>query len=584
MKHSITALCWLLPYLIYAQGATFKAICNASEVVAGEPFEVSFRMENAKITAFTKPDFRDFDAMGPSTSSAVSYVNGKTFQNETYTFVLYAKREGKFIIGAATAQSSTGQRLASQPISIKVVKGSKSNTAQASSNTDFFLRTEVSNTKPVVGEQVAVDLKLYWRAAIQNYSLVQLPQINNVFSHDVRLLGDTKKTEVVNGKQYATQVLHRTVIFPTKAGQLTINGGIIQIGVLDESADVFSPFAQIAPHTLKSDAVELQVAAFPTPPADFSGTVGDFEVQAYTEKTTITSDDVVHLFVRVHGKGDLKQVFAPKIEFPNGAFENYPPNANEEIRENGAMLGGTKTFEYVLTPRAVGEFEVRPTFVFYSTQSRQFVRKDTTFRIVVTQGKNALPTLSNGSLPTPTDSTSQAAPKDSTLQPLAPQTETLLAPRSESLWYKWWFWGVCMLPFGAMVGIRYREQHQATQNAIPEKVIRRQNANNTASKRLAQAQQLLQQGDNKGFHNEISSVLRTYVADKLHIALAEVNKQRIQTELEARQVPTATIQSLIVMLQTCELALFAGINTSESMQSLHTQANSLLSDLEKHLS
>ena len=61
---------------------------------------------------------------GPNRMNSMTMVNGSATSSETYSYVLQAKREGVFTIGAASVVVK-GQNLVSAPLSIIVSKGKK---------------------------------------------------------------------------------------------------------------------------------------------------------------------------------------------------------------------------------------------------------------------------------------------------------------------------------------------------------------------------------------------------------------------------------------------------------------------------
>ena len=98
---------------------------NAVEL--GSQFRLSFVL-NTQGDNLKLPDLESFDVlMGPSTSNSTSIemINGKTTRSVTfsYTYILQAKKEGKFTIQPATIEAD-GKTYTSNPVTIQVVKGS----------------------------------------------------------------------------------------------------------------------------------------------------------------------------------------------------------------------------------------------------------------------------------------------------------------------------------------------------------------------------------------------------------------------------------------------------------------------------
>jgi len=574
---------------ISAQMPVFKAICNVTEVVVGQPFEVSFKLENARIKALNLPNFPDFEVMGPATSIAQSYINGKTFQMETYTYMFTPKTVGKLTIPSVVVQTNTGVRLTSAAISLKSSKSvagannANPNSSRGQGAPDIgdkvLLRIIPSNTSPVVGEQLVVDLRIYTQVDIRQLELMKAPRTENVFSHDIRNLNDEPERIMLGGKQYTTKILHRAVIFPNKSGKLRLEGGLAAISVMNSDTEGF--FTQMHNYKIASDPLEIDVQQPSNMPANFSGTVGEYKMQAYLETPKITTDDAVRLIVRIEGSGDLKQVFAPEISFGEQAFELFPPNIDEKIVDNGKLLGGTKTFEYVLTPYQVGELEIKPIFTFYNPSERRFVRQDTTLRISIAQGKNPIAQPKNNAV-----ANANTAKLDSTkvvLTPLEPAKETVLRPLPTTFYGSWWFWLLLLSMPTVAVAARLRRQQQSADPVLQaQKEVK--SMKNATTQQLAKAQTFLQAGNTKGFYEEIAQALLLFVSHKLAIPFAELQKSRIAQELANRGIDEAQIKQLQRVWQTCEMALYAGMTSQDSMQSVYKEAQECIVQLEQKIS
>ena len=218
--YKIFALVFLLPAfaaMLTAQMPSFKAVCNVSNTAIGQPFELTFRLENARIKELQLPRLTDFDVMGPATTIAQSYVNGKSSQVEAYTYILSPKKAGKITIGAATAKTNTGQTLSSQAIVINVAKSPAANANAGQPNIGnngqngqgfdelgdrVLVKIVASNNSPVVGEQVVVDFRIYTLVDIKQIDLVRAPRAEDVFAHDIRTLDDPSQTANIGGKTY----------------------------------------------------------------------------------------------------------------------------------------------------------------------------------------------------------------------------------------------------------------------------------------------------------------------------------------------------------------------------------------------
>lgn len=565
----------LSPTISFGQ-AVFEAVCNASEVLTGNPFEVSFQLKNAKVKKLDPPSFNGLQAQGPNIGQSFSYINGKSSTNESYSYYVVANKPGTYKIGSAKVVTNKGQTLTSRPITVKVVE--KTNAGKSDLENKVFLRTELSNTDAVVGEQVTVDIRIYTQVGIEQTEMVKEPSFENMFSHYLRSFADKPEMVVVDGDQYYTQILRRIVVFPSKPGTIIVEPAIVDIGIAgNKGGGLFNPF-YLVPYTLKSLPIELSVKELGGAASGFSGAVGSYDMLAHVSKNSIRSDDVVELTVQVRGQGDIKQVLKPSLGLNNKYFDQFPPTVNEDIREGGGLLGGFKEFKYVLTPKAVGKFNIQPKFVFFDPQKKQFVSIDTTIMVNVVQGTNSLPTKAE-----------QDANKDSNNLEIQEEiTEELMAfkaPLAEAHFSQnkttpflgsILFWILTLLPFLGLFGLFRWKKKQAELENIPEAERKRNNAESEAVIRLRTAKEALNQDNSKAFFNEISKTLLGFVSDKYNLSTLELTKDNVRQKLTSQKIAAEKIDSLVSILQTCEMAVFAGLTNPESMEKVYQDSEALI--------
>lgn len=560
---------------------SFEAVCNEQEVVVGVPFEVSFQLKNASIKRLDPPKFAGFETRGPNVSQSYSYVNGSSSSNEAHTYYLVANKVGSYKIGSAKVLTSQGKTLVSNPISIKIVeRKSASNNINSANDisSKVFLVTELSTNDAVVGEQVTIDIRIYTKIGIEQTELVKEPQFENVYSHHLHNFNDRTKVVVVRGEQYLTQILRRIIIFPSRPGKIDIDPVVLKIGVSStQGAGMFNPFV-IIPYTLYSEAVVLNVRELSGAVNGFSGAVGNYNMQAHVEKNNIESDDVVELTVRVQGYGDIKQVLAPNLNTNKKYFDQFEPNIQENSHEGSGLLGGVKEFQYVLTPKATGDFIINPSFVFYDTDKKRFVTIDTLISIQVNQGKNKLPTKAE-----------RDSMKD---KPIVIQEEkTLLEfkqPETSASFVavqKGFFLGsipfllLTSFPFLALFIFFVWKGKQEVLDNIPEADKKRNKAVSEATLRLQNAQLALSQKNSTIFYNEISKALLGFVADKYSIPTVELTKDNVRQKLSEQAVPNNKIDSLVSIIQTCEMAIFAGLKKNDSMEKVYQDSVVLIQEI-----
>src|ERR1700741_3640160 len=216
----------------------FSASVNRTKVAAGETFQLSFSL-NASGTDFKVPNLDDFDVYsGPNQSTQMSYVNGVMSQSVTLTYLLAARKEGKFTIGPASVIVN-GTTLQSNSIVMEVSKGqpsqqgaqgnpgvvqNPSNPTSDNLSDNLFVKTTVNKTKVFQGEMITVTHKVYTRYQLRGFQDVKFPDYNGFWAQEMPMNNQQIQltNENVDGITFQVAELKRSYIFAQRSGKLEI--------------------------------------------------------------------------------------------------------------------------------------------------------------------------------------------------------------------------------------------------------------------------------------------------------------------------------------------------------------------------
>ncbi len=110
MKKLIILFITLMPLSIFAQkSAQFQIELSSDTVGLDGYIQVSFTINNMEVEDFSPPDFEGFRVQGPSTSTSMSIINGKSSQSATYTYILIPHKIGTFKIKSASVKTNEGK-------------------------------------------------------------------------------------------------------------------------------------------------------------------------------------------------------------------------------------------------------------------------------------------------------------------------------------------------------------------------------------------------------------------------------------------------------------------------------------------
>ena len=554
----------------------FEATTDTKQVPLGEVFEVKFTLKNAQGTGFSPPVFSDFAVVGgPNRMNSMTMVNGNATSSESYSYVLQAKREGKFSIGSASVMVK-GQTLSTTPLSMEVVKGKKETLNESSSNNkeSIFIRAEVSSHEARVGQQIVLDYKLYTRADLNGMNLLHEPNYDGFFHLEINDYPHNENRVTINGKQYLTRILRRVALFVQKEGEFVLEPMTVQVGIVkgkndDPFSDPFFSSIRSENHTIQSNSVNIYVKPLPNnAPLSFSGGVGDFKAEAGISKIDATTDDAISLKMKVTGNGDAKRWQAPKMAAIDG-LEIYEPKVlkEESIESQGEWLT-IKELEYLIIPKKTGNFTIKPEFSYFDTEGGSYkTLTPNIFEIKIAQGKNAIATIQS----------------DKIMDIKGIKTSTIFTNQMTSFYGTSLFWSLTILPFiflGSVLGYR---QFLIQKSKIDVNVLKSQNAQKVAERRLAVADEFMKKGNSRLFYDEVSKAMFIYVSDKLAIPMSEFSKSNVSEKLSSLKVNELNIVKFIKILQNCEMALFAGQNTEGAMNEVFQDALKVITDIENDL-
>lgn len=561
-------------WTIVTAQVSFEASTDAKQVVENGYFQIIFTLNNAQGRNFKAPPFRNFTVLnGPSRSMSTTIINGNASQKVSYAYSLEPKKVGQFKIAPAT-MAVNGKTMRSNAVTIDVIKASAASKG-ASIEEQLFVKAEIDTNLVYVGQQLVVNYKLYTSVNIENYDIAFEPEYQGFFARDIRRFDSRNVREVVNGVQYTTKILKRIALFPQQTGLQTIEGMTVRLGVVvgNKRPNSFFFNNQIKPVNVQTNPLEINVKSLPQPiPPTFSGAVGKYAMNSYVDKTNITTDDAIAIKLTIQGNGDIKRLQPPKLDFPS-VFEVYEPKVLDEIsQEVGGILKGQKTMEYLALPKQAGNYQIKPAFTYFDTDSAKFITLvPNRFRINVRRGKGA------------PASQAIAAPNIADKDIRYIKTATSFSTKGTPFPKTGLFYSLLILPFLVLGGAFAYKQILAKNGNIDLVLLKRNRAEKVAKKRLATAEGLMKANKSRAFYDEVSRALLGYVCDKLSIPLSELTKDNVSQKLQSLKVQEQHITDYMSIIKITEMALFAGMDNSASMQETYHKSVKVISEIETEL-
>ena len=593
-----------------AQDVEFKASAPA-QVIMGRPFQLTYSV-NQRAKDLRAPEFTDFDYIaGPYTSqsSSTSFVNGKRTSsfNLTYTYTLIANKEGTFTISPATIKvdgeqyTSNGVRIivlpADQPNNVSA--GNTNTVGQTSqrpassqndnvSEANIFVRTLVSKTRVREQEAILLSYKLYFAGVdvAQFTNNTRIPEFKGFLKQEIESGEIQTELEHYNGRNYQTAVLYRTLLFPQRSGDITIEPAqfeaVLRVQNRAQVRSIFDDFFgsyTAVNKPITAPGVTIHVLDLPAnKPAGFSGGVGQFNLTSKISGTELNANEAVTLTLTIQGAGNMKLLKTPMVDWPEG-FEVYDPKVTNNFKTTTAGVSGTKTIEYLAIPRAGGTYTIPPVrFAYYDTQEQDYrtiTTPEYTLNIERAANEDVTAMVVNNFVQ---KENIQQLGTDiryihtAELMPVADASSRAI--RFGSLL----FWLCYAIPslLAALLFVIFRKKIK--ENADMTRV-RYKKANKVAQRRLKVAEQLLKQNKKDAFFEEIERAAWTYLSDRLSIPTAQLNKENIAQILSNKGVSDMIIQEMMHVLSTAEFARYAP-TSDHAMQEVYEDTIKIINQLE----
>ena len=583
---------------------------TAPEAVAvGDQFRLSYTVTTQNVRDFRVPSFKGFDVlMGPSPSrqSSVQIINGKTTSTRsiTYTYILMATAEGSYTLPAASIVAD-GEQMLSNAVEIKVLpadKAAASGTGSSQSNgrtgtsrasassvadSDLFIRATVSKSSVYEQEAFLLTYKIYTLVDLRGFDNVKLPDFKGFHSQEVELPTNRRwSLEHYNGRNYQTTIYRQFVLFPQQAGKLTIEPARFDASVARamQTIDPFEAFFNGGSNymEIKKPLItpRITIDAKPLPagkPEGFSGGVGDFNISATISSNSVKTNDAVTLKLIISGTGNMKLMDTPEVHFPE-EFEIYDPKVDNKFRLTNNGLSGNQVIEYLAIPRTEGDYTIPPVqFSYFDCKSQTYKTLSTeAFPLHVEKGSgDATQVVANFV----SKEDLKVLNQDIRYIKLG---DVSLSPRGRFFLgsLACWLWYVVPALAFVVLFVLYRKQIAANANLA---YVRTKKANKMAVKRLKSAGQLLAEGKQNDFYDEVLKALWGYVADKLSISTSSLTKDNVADKLRQHGVDDTLVGDFLSLLDTCEFARFAPGEGTQGMDKVYAAALDVMGKMENSI-
>ncbi|MBT4483534.1 MAG: protein BatD [Candidatus Latescibacteria bacterium] len=526
----------------------------------------------------------DFTIIGPPlTRSETNITNFKIFVSKSYTYTLKPNKTGTYKIGAVTFKAGR-EKFSAPAIKVEIVAGSipkvnpgqkadeKSsiNSENIKGNQDTFIRAYVDDEEPYLGDQITYTFELNNSRALLANSEYNPPLRIGFWAVDLPKI--PVSTRMIGKRLYQTNTI-KTALFPTTTGELTIG----EAQLTYRSGGFWSP---LQVRNISTDPITIRVKPLPEEgkPSDFDGVVGNFDISSKIDKQTSRIDEVITVKITVTGEGNLDLITslgAPSFS----AFKTYDPKVAETILNSGFVVGGAKTWEYVLIPIHQGEMTLGSFSLSF------FNPEDESYHTVLTEPIELKILPGNESAFTrSTRGISRRVIENiaSDIHYVKPDKKILKSTQKQ-IYSHFTFYLLYVVPFLSFVmvfGVKKRRDTIEKNTGLK----RRLNAWKNAQKRLSDASLMIKNNRKLDFCGKLSEAVIIYIGDRLNIDTGTQTSTSLENVLKRNGITSELAERIRKTLDLCDFVQFSSAGSGhEAQENLLKDTRDILTSLKETL-
>lgn len=585
---------------------SFKTICK-KQVSVGEQFQVSYEL-NGDGKDFKSPNFTNFEIIGgpfTSTSSSVQIINGSVSRTntQTFSFHLRAIKEGVFTIPSASITVDR-KKITSEPCEINVTASAtssgnySSNTSNSTNNNskkEVFLKATPNKKKVYQGEQILLTYNIYYTIPISQLSVSKSPSYSGFWTKDISDNDGSlqQSSTIIDGQPYNVATIKEMVLFPQKAGELTIEplelSCLAQIRQQRQRTNTYDPFEDFFGDVLgtsytnvrkeiKSQPITIEVLPLPTAnkPNSFNGAVGQFTFTSKIDKNELKVNEAFTLTLTVSGKGNIELLELPKPILPPD-FEVYDPKISTTVKNNALGIYGSKKAEYIIIPRVSGDFTLDDIeFSYFNPSLKKYeTLKSDIHAIQVQKGESS----TSSAIYTPGQADIKYLGSD--IRHINVNDNDLNITGVNFFMSTTYIIIIAgMIVIFVVVLVIYKKVNKFNKN---QALVKNKQATKVAKKRLNNAHKYMISNEQNSFYEEFSQALWGYISDKLNIVRSQLSMDSVREIMLSKEVSEDIVNEFVELLNNCEYARFAPGDANKKMDELYQKGIELITKAEKHL-
>jgi hypothetical protein len=350
---------WIAPVL----AAYINLQLERSDLSEGQSAQLQLVVTDANFSGV--PDLKTPEGLSlkyQGQSQQFMAINMQTSVSTVYSYQLSALKEGRFVLGPYTLQTSAG--ILTTPALPVVVS------QRAGSSSLDRLQAVLSSTSAWVGQILLYHLDFQTTRALVNAQWSPPQPVG--LSTEGSLQPVTGKSEVLqpDGKKLLQATLD-LAFRATTAGSRTLPGAILQAQFAAARnrgrGPLFGldPFTDVQEEIFSASPIPVEIKPLPVEgkPADFSGLVGNFLIMATASQSRVPVGETVTLEIKLVGDAPLNGIKLPPLQ--GEGFRVYDDQPVTTAKIEASKIEASAIFKRAIVPQSPGTLTLPPTSFSY---------------------------------------------------------------------------------------------------------------------------------------------------------------------------------------------------------------------------
>ena len=346
-----------IPSFTWAQNSPIQVQAKLSEtnIFNGESVLLEFIISGRSLNSIDRPTVLDVPGLRWISGSnrqgqSIQYVNGRPSVTYTYGYQFVATQVGNYTLPSFNI-TVNGEIYRTKPISFRVLDPANSQ-QNIGANPDIFIRLEPNKTTAFLGEQIVVDVVLYFKNTIEVRSYQASPgwKAEGFWKEELENTQQTRATStLIEGERYQRARLLQYALFPSKRGKLVLSPFEITVLIQQRNRrqDIFSFGLGQERKNIQTPPTEITIKPLPAYQSTENNlllsAVGTFQIERSIKPAEALVGESIEITTLISGTGNLPLIQSPDYVYP-AEFEKYNPQESSSIQRAGSNISGIKTF------------------------------------------------------------------------------------------------------------------------------------------------------------------------------------------------------------------------------------------------